>query len=376
MYDTIVIGLGAMGSATAFQLARRGQTVLGLEQFDLGHALGSSHGQSRIIRKAYFEHSDYVPLLESAYTLWHELDSLVDYEIINICGLVLAGRNEDAVVAGTRRAAAEHQLPLEEVCPEDAARRFPGVRPDPEMAVLYDPVGGYLRVENCVRAHLEQAQLHGAELRAREPVLSWSAGAGGVEVVTGQGVYRSRRLAVCAGPWTARVLAGLALPLRAHRVVTAWFPSENEAHRPAAGAPVFAMQTGSGFFYGFPILDERGVKIAEHRAGDPLDDPSIVRREVSENDVALIRAFAGRYVNGLDTDTWTANTCIYTMTPDSDFILDRHPAHDNVFIAAGFSGHGFKFSSAVGSIMADFCERGATEAPVEFLGLGRFKITH
>lgn len=373
MYDTIVIGLGAMGSATACHLAQRGQSVLGLEQFGLGHALGSSHGQTRIIRKAYFEHPDYVPLLESAYRHWHALAASVDYEIINICGLVLAGRNDDAVVAGTRRAAAAHDLPLEEVSPSDAPRRFPTVHLDPAMAVLFDPVGGYLRVENCVKAHLSLARESGAELHENEAVVSWAAASGGVEVRTDRDTYRARNLAVCAGPWSSAVLRALELPLQTHRVVTAWFQPDGGAHRLEDGAPVFAIQSPDGFFYGFPQLDERGVKIAEHYPRTPLPDPSAIDRNVSPADVARLQGFAQGYLSGIDTGAWTANTCIYTMTPDSDFILDRHPQHDNVYIAAGFSGHGFKFASVIGAVMADFCERGATAEPVGFLGLGRFR---
>lgn len=372
MYDAIVIGLGGMGSATAYHLARRGHSVLGLEQYPLGHAQGSSHGQSRIIRQAYFEHPDYVPLLKKAYALWEELGHGAPDEIINLCGLMMAGRPDDTVIAGTRKAAATHDLPLEEVDVSTAAERYPGLRAAEDMAVLHDPLGGYLRVERCVRAHLDQARAAGAKLRDRETVLSWESTGAGVNVTTNLGKYEARNLVVCAGPWAGDLLRELALPLAAHRVVSAWFQSGNAAHHVNNGAPVFAMQTPAGFFYGFPLLDDRGVKIAEHRAGARLADPAAVDRDVAPEEVRPMQEFAGAHVRGLHTEAWTANTCIYTMTPDSDFIVDRHPRHDNVFLAAGFSGHGFKFSAAIGSILADFCERGHTEEPAAFLGLARF----
>ncbi|MBX3176803.1 MAG: N-methyl-L-tryptophan oxidase [Candidatus Hydrogenedentes bacterium] len=373
MYDAIVLGLGGMGSAAAYHLARRGQSVLGLEQYPLVHAQGSSHGQSRIIRQAYFEHPDYVPLLKLAYAHWEALAGGSSEEIWNLCGIVLAGRDEDAVIAGTRRAAAEHGLPLEELDADAAAARYPGLQPDPDMAVLFDPLGGYLRVEHCVRAHLDGARAAGAVLRDREAVLSWEASDNEVRVFTNLGQYTARNLVIAAGPWAGEMLSDLGLPLSAHRVVTAWFPEASPAHQRDAGAPVFAMQTEHGFFYGFPQLDERGVKVAEHRAGDLLSDPARVDRAITEDDVRAIRRFSEGYLHGVDAGNWTGNACIYTMTPDSDFIVDRHPNHANVFIAAGFSGHGFKFAAAIGSILADFCARGATEAPVGFLSLDRFR---
>ena len=371
MYDTIVIGLGGMGAAAAYHLARRGMRVLGLEQYALGHAQGSSHGQSRIIRKAYFEHPDYVPLLDRAYTHWDELARGASVELMNLCGIVMAGDSADAVIAGTRRAAAEHGLPLVELDPAALHTRFPGLRPAPEMATLFDPLGGYLRVERCVKAHLDGARAAGAELRDREPVFAWEPTADGVRVTTSLGVYAARNLVLCAGPWAGELLRDLSLPFSAHRVVTGWFPSGLPEHRVENGAPVFAMQTPAGFFYGFPQLDDRGVKIAEHRAGARLDDPAVIDRTITGEDIRPLQEFARQYLNGVQTDSWTGSTCIYTMTPDSDFIVDRHPAHDNVFIAAGFSGHGFKFASAIGAILADYCERGKTEAPVGFLGLAR-----
>jgi len=372
VYDAIVIGLGAMGSSAACHLAQRGLSVLGLEQFDLGHALGSSHGQSRIIRQAYFEHPDYVPLLQRSYTLWNALAETTDDELINLCGLVLAGRDTDAIIAGTRNAATTHGLPLDEVSLADAAARYPTLRIAPEMTVLFDPLGGYLRVENCVMAHLNQARHCGAELREKSPVERWLASADGVQVTAGGEIFRARSLVVCAGAWTDTLLTDLGLPLSVHRMVTAWFPQAEQTHRREAGAPVFAMETAEGFYYGFPALDERGVKIAAHRPGAPLAGPESIDRTVKAEDVQPIQHFAEHYIAGLETEPWTANTCLYTMTPDADFVLDRHPEHANVFIAAGFSGHGFKFSSVVGAVLADYCATGGTEAPVEFLSLSRF----
>jgi len=371
-YDAIVIGLGGMGSAVAWQLAQRGQRVLGLEQYALGHTRGSSHGQTRIIRQAYFEHPDYVPLLRHAYAGWQHLAAEADTELINLCGLVLAGKDDDAVIAGTRRAAEEHGLPLETVALAESGARFPGLRFEDDATLLHDPLGGYLRVEACVAAHLAGALKRGATLLADTPVLGWRPDGAGVEVTTAQARYRADRLIVCGGAWSGRLLQSLGLPLAVHRMVTAWFPTANPAHRLDQGAPVFACQTAGGFFYGFPELDERGVKIACHEPGAMVADPATVDRVVTEEDLEPLRAFARAWLPGLDLSPNEATVCLYTMTPDGHFIVDRHPEHPQVVFAAGFSGHGFKFCPAMGTILADLATAGRSELPASFLGLGRF----
>jgi sarcosine oxidase len=373
MYDTIVIGLGGMGSATAWHLARRGQRVLGLEQYLFDHDRGSSHGESRIIRHAYFEHPDYVPLLKRSYAYWNQLDGETGREIITLCGMFMAGRADDTVISGTRRAAAEHGLPLEQVAPSDALERFPNLRAEPGMDILFDPLGGYLCVENCVAAHLDGARVAGATLRQNEEVLSWKAEGGGVRVTTVKGEYTATSLVISAGPWAAALLRDLNLPLAPHRVAMAWFQPETAIHDVDQGAPVFGMQTEGGFFYGFPCIGREGVKVALHLPGTFLEDPAKVDRQVSEEDVGALRAFAESHLVDLCLDPWTGKTCIYTMTPDEHFIVDRHPHHENVFIAAGFSGHGFKFAPVIGSIMADYCINGTTSEPADFLGLARFR---
>lgn len=375
MYDTIVLGLGGMGAATAWHLARRGQRVLGLEQFPFGHDRGSSHGESRIIRQAYFEHPDYVPLLKRAYDYWNELDGENGFETISLCGMFMAGKSDAAVISGTRHAAATHGLPLEEVSASDARSRFPNLRADPEMDILFDPLGGYLCVENCVDGHLLGARTAGADLRHLEEVLSWRRDGDGVCVTTVKGEHRASALVICAGPWTSGLLTELHLPLAAHRVAMAWFQPETDIHDVDHGAPVFGMETDEGFFYGFPCIGRDGVKVALHQPGSLLNDPDEVDRTVSEDDVKGIQDFASRHLVDLQLDPWTGKTCIYTMTPDEHFIVDRHPHHENVFIAAGFSGHGFKFTPVIGAIMADYCISGKTEEPADFLGLGRFGIS-
>jgi sarcosine oxidase len=372
-FDTIVIGAGGMGSATLFSLAQRGQRVLGLEQYALGHSLGSSHGQTRIIRQAYFEHPDYVPLLQHAYVGWEALAETTEDEILNLCGLLLAGREDDLVIRGTRESATQHGLPLEKISALDAEVHYPGFRLAGSDTGLHDPLGGYLRVEACVTAFLDAASTAGATLRANEPVLEWQVNGQGVEVRTATNTYRAGQLVLCAGAWSGELLRTLGLPLTVRRVVTAWFPPENDAYRVEGGCPVFAFQTPHGFFYGFPQLDGRGVKLACHEPGGHVDDPAVVDRAVSAQDLTALQAFARAYLPGINLTPNESSVCLYTMTPDSHFIVDRHPEYEQVCFAAGFSGHGFKFCPAIGDILADFATNGSTELPCEFLGHRRLQ---
>ncbi len=372
-YDTIVIGLGGMGSATVCELARRGHRVLGLEQYAFDHTLGSSHGQSRIIRQAYFEHPDYVPLLQAAYEGWDALSAGSATELFNRCGLLLAGPDTGEVIAGTREAASLHQLPLEELNYDTAQRRYPAFNFREGDTILNEAQGGYLRVEACVAAHLAQARHHGATLHEMEPVSDWNRDGAGVRVTTDRAVYRAARLILCAGSWTGPLLASLALPLEVRRVVTAWFPTENPAFTLEKGCPVFAFQTPDGFYYGFPELDTRGVKLACHAPGLPVADPATVDRHVTAVDVAPLQAFARQYLQGIASAPSDSTVCLYTMSPDGHFIIDRHPEQEQVTFAAGFSGHGFKFCPAIGQILADLSITGKSELPRDFLGLKRFQ---
>jgi sarcosine oxidase len=396
-YDVIVLGLGAMGSAAAAQLARRGQRVLGLEQYALGHDRGASHGESRLIRRAYFESPCYVPLLERAYQLWDELAAQSGEPLLHRVGLALCAAQaapdatpdatsiatSDAASAGpfarALSTAKQVGVTVEELSAAETRARWPALRLPEGFACLYEPGAGFLEVERCVRAHLEQARAHGAELRGEEPVLRWSAAddGRGVEVVTSRGTYSAGSLVIAAGPWSALALAELALPLRVHRVVQLWFAA-GEAMAMERGMPCFAFDVGKRFFYGFPrwggeLSGGALAKICEHAPGLEIDPRRLaeVDRQLHPEDSAAVAAMIGAYLPDVDPRPVRGKTCLYTMTPDEDFFLDRHPHHANVQLAAGFSGHGFKFSSVVGEILADLTLEGQTRHPIDFLRLGR-----
>lgn len=374
-YDTIVIGVGGMGSAALYHLARRGQRVLGLERFALGHDRGSSHGETRIIRKAYFEHPDYVPLLDRAYALWDELAAEVGTELFARVGLLMLGGADGEVVRGVRLAAAKYVLRIEELAHEEVRRRFPAFVPGPGQVALFEPDAGYLRVEACVRAHAARAAALGATILADTRVEGIEVKGGGVEVRTDRGRFSAGAVVLCGGAYTDELLGPLWAgryggrpPLRVLRKVALWHRAVDPALGP--GCPVFAMDDSEGFFYGFPANEEGEVKVAEHSGGQPVADPAAVDRALHQEDEARVRAFLSTYVRGVGERTRHA-VCLYTMTPDEHFLIDR--LDERVVYAAGFSGHGFKFASVVGEALADLAEQRRTDLPIGFLGAGRLQ---
>jgi len=370
-YDTVVIGLGGMGSAALYHLARRGQQVLGVEQFGIAHDRGSSHGATRLIRRAYFEHSDYVPLVDRAYQLWESLEAATSRTLLHRCGLMLAGRPDGAVIPGVQRAARQHRLAIETVARGDWPGRFPGFALDDDMQVLFEPDAGFLEVENCVAAHIEQAQALGAEILTGQRVTSWSTDARGVTVTTDRAAHTARSLVLCGGAWTSRLLSDLGLPLVVHRKTVFWFGPTDDLYRFDRGCPVFGLETGDGFFYGFPAIDGYGVKVGEHTGTQVAADPDRLDREIHAEDERPVRRFLRRYLPGVGSDVQKTSVCMYTMTPDEHFIIDRHPTYPHVAYACGFSGHGFKFAPVVGSVLADLIIEGRTGELVEFLGASR-----
>ena len=371
-YDVIVLGLGGMGSAALFHLARRGLRVLGLERFDLVHEHGSSHGLTRIIRLAYWEHPTYVSLLRRAYQLWRELEALSDERLLHITGSVDAGPAGGMVFSGALKSSELHGLPHEVMDGADLHRRFPGYRLPVETRCLYQPDGGFLLPERCNVAHARLAQRHGAEVRCREPVLDWSAAGGRVRVRTSRGEYEAGRLVVCAGPWVSRLVPELARLAVPERQVLAWLqPARPEYFQPDA-FPVFNLEVEEGRYYGFPSFLVPGFKLGKYHHRGEVVDPDATNLEPRPADEALLRSFARRYFPDGEGPTMMLKTCLFTNSPDRHFILDRHPAHPEVAIAAGFSGHGYKFCSVIGEIMADLAQHDRARHDIEFFRLERF----
>jgi len=353
--SAVVVGLGAAGSAAAYHLARRGVRVVGLDRFAPPHAMGSSHGRTRIIREAYFEHPLYVPLVRRAYELWAALRAEAGEPLLAITGGLMAGPLDGALVAGALRSAREHGLPHELLPAREVRARFPAFAAEDDWVGLLEPRAGMLFPERCIAAHLEGARRAGAELRTEDPALRWRADDVGVLVETAAGAHRADALVLAAGAWTAELLPELALPLEIERQTQHFFAPAPEA-LPAldpARCPIAIWEHARDrFFYSFPA-HEGLVKCAVHHEGETARSPEAVRREVREDDVAPVRALLERIVPRAAGPVRESVVCLYTNTPDHHFVVDRHPSHPRVVVASACSGHGFKFASAVGELAAD-----------------------
>ena len=366
-YDAIVLGTGGVGSAASWQLAQRGAKVLGIDRFPGGHDRGSSHGETRVIRQAYFEHSDYVPLLLRAYELWSDLEAVSGINLLHQVGLLQVGPADGGVVPGVLRSAREHGLKVDELSAADAEKRFPGFRIPPEYAAVFERKAGYLRVEHCVLAHLAAAKECGAEFRFGVTAKSWQADDRGVHVKTEQGDFTAEKLVLTAGPWAPQLLTELGIPLNVLRKHLYWFANSDSSYRQETGCPTYLYEMPDGVFYGFPQIDALGVKAAEHTGGVRVPDPLTDDRSLDRTDLARVAQFLADYLPGVGGQMLRHSVCFYTMSPDGHFIVDRHPASERVVFAAGLSGHGFKFTSVLGQALADLAMEGKTELPIGFL---------
>jgi sarcosine oxidase len=371
-YDAIVIGLGAHGSAAAHEIAQRGRRVLGVEAFGRAHGLGSSGGMSRIIRLAYFEHPAYVPLLRAAWRGWRELEQRTGRDLLLQTGGLYGGRRGSAVLEGALRSAIEHGLAHELVDAREAAGRWPALSLDDDMDVLYEEQAGLLYPERCIETHLDLAEIAGAELHFGERARAWRAGER-IEVTTDAGIYTADALVLAAGAWLPELAPELGLPLTVERNVLFWFdPVADPEHLTPARLPVYIVELDAErAFYGFPLLPGQGAKVARHHGGRPVD-PNAVEREASDEDERPVREFVRRYLPAADGPRLDARVCMYTNTPDYDFILDTHPADARVVVASPCSGHGFKFSNVIGQIAADLALDGGTHFDIDFMSLRRF----
>jgi len=376
-YDVIVVGLGAMGSAAAYQLASRAARVLGLEAFDRAHELGSSGGLTRIIRLAYFEHPAYVPMLKAAWDLWPRIQAEADIgQLIQVTGGVYVGRRGSDVLDGSLKSAQTHGLAHELLDAAEARARFPAIEVDDDMQALHEPLAGILFPDRCITAHTVLAERHGAELHFDERVSGWSSGDGGVTVTTNAGTYEADKLVVAAGAWLPKLAPELSLPLTVERNALFWYePTARPAIFEPDQLPVWILELNEDYaFYGFPSLPGQGVKVARHHGGRPVD-PDSIDRQATDADEQPVREYMARYMplaNGRQLDS---RVCMYTNTPDFNFILDFHPDDSRVVIASPCSGHGFKFSSIIGSMVADLALEGRTSFDIDFLSINRFRAS-
>jgi sarcosine oxidase len=376
-YDVIVIGVGSMGSSACWHLAERGLKVLGLEQFSIVHEKGSHSGQSRIIRKAYFEHPDYVPLLERAYENWDKLESLTKSHIYHKTGIVYFGQPANDIIEGTKKSANLYNIPLEQLSADESRSRFPQFCIPADFDTLVEPDSGFITPEFTIKLYTEEAIKKGAVVKANVKVKSWEYKNNVIEVVTDEGTYSSEKIIITAGSWSSKIIPGLQTTLKVTRQTLAWINPDKKEDLDKLPC-WFISDPVLGVFYGFPLLSKEkfsgptGLKVAHHFPGKACD-PDKVPHSVPEQEEENIRYVLRKYLPGINSYDITFKQCLYTYSEDADFIIDHLPGYDKrVTIACGFSGHGFKFVSVVGEILADLTLKGKTDMPIGFLGLKRF----
>jgi sarcosine oxidase len=372
-YDVIVAGLGAMGSAACWQLARRGRRVLGFDRFDIPHGMGSSGGINRIIRLAYFEHPSYVPLLRRAYIRWRETEQASGDDLLFVTGGIDAGAETGPVVQGSVSSCREHGLAHEVLSAGDIARRFPGWQLPAGMVGVLQPDAGFIASERAISAQVRLAIHAGADLRAREALLSWDISATGtVRVVTDRGSYEAERLILATGAWIADhvpALAGLAIP---ERQVLGWLrPSRPDLFSPDR-FPVGIVEAEPGPVYVFPEWGVPGFKIGVYHHLKETGHADALSREARAEDEALLREAARRYFPAADGPALSLRACLFTNLPDGHFVIDTLPDTPQVVVASPCSGHGFKFASVIGEILADIATGTRPPFDLSLFGLGRF----
>jgi monomeric sarcosine oxidase len=372
-YDAIVLGIGGVGSAALYHLTKRGVRAIGIDRFSPPHDRGSSHGHTRVIRQAYFEHSDYVPLLKETYRLWRELESTTSRQLFFQIGLIEIGPENGIVVPGVLAAANAHGLQVESLSPAQIQQRWPGLKIDDNLAGVFEATAGYLRVEDCVQAHIDAATAAGAEIITGNEVRQWTATGPEVRVQLADGSeIRGGKLVIAAGAWAGQLLSNSNVSLSVVRKSLFWFATADARYEATSGMPVYLFELPNGVFYGFPRLDNRGIKFAEHSGGRVVDNPLNVDRTIDVEEQRRLVEALSRHLPGVSPRVTDHVVCLYTMSSDEHFIVDRHPEHANVVFAAGLSGHGFKFTPVLGRVLAELALAGGSDLPIEFLSLKRF----
>jgi sarcosine oxidase len=379
-YDVAIVGLGAMGSAALYHLARRGVRVVGLERVAPSHAGGSSHGESRIIRMTYFEHESYVHLLRRAYENWRQLERHIGKSLLTITGILEAGHPDSEAVRGSRESSAKHDLDQEELTAAQVSKKFPAFTLPRSWQALYQRDGGILRPELATMAHVEAARASGADIR-NVGIRRVGPLGDAVRLTADDGAtVDAGAVIVTAGAWIAELVPELRPHLCLTRQVMVWFEPRAPKLVTPPQLPVFVLDTGEDLVYGFPDFAGSGVKAASHRAGRTLARADDARQDAESADAQPVRETLERFVPAAAGAVRDMKTCIYTRirtrrpdgSEDTDFIVDRHPAHAQIVLASPCSGHGFKFASVIGEILADLATTGTTKYDLSRFRLARF----
>jgi sarcosine oxidase len=373
IFDVIVLGLGAHGSSAAYHLSKNDIKVCGIDKFVPPHVFGSSHGESRIIRQAYHESPMYVPLVKDAYTLWNTLENISGKKLLLKTGGLILGNENGMVIKGARLSAETHNVPYEYLNSKEIAKRFPALKPTEDTVAVVEQSAGILFPEKCIKTNLELANKNGARLLFGEAVQSIKQKNNHVEIVTGKNIFQTEKLIVSVGAWLNDLLPELKLPLNIKRQVLFWFRNENKQMQQfiePEQLPIFIWEYSSPhIFYGFPDLGS-GIKIAPHHEGQSIH-PDLLSKEVYEDEIKQMKNILDKYFNA-DTRFSSSDVCMYTNTPDEHFIVDYYPSNKNIIIASPCSGHGFKFSSAIGKMLCDMALEKQLSFDISPFSINRF----
>ncbi|OUQ89754.1 N-methyltryptophan oxidase [Brevibacillus brevis] len=373
-YDVIIVGAGSMGMAAGYYLAKQGVRTLMVDAFDPPHTMGSHHGDTRIIRHAYGEGKQYVPLALRAQQLWSELEQASGIPIFAKTGVLNAGPLNCTFLNEIRESAEQYSLPLEVLAADEVMQRWPGIHLPANYYGCLEPTSGVLYSENGIRAYRELALASGATLLTNTPVTQLEPAGNGFIVHTESASYHGDKVLLSAGAWSGSLLdsLGLSIPLKPTRKTVAWFGAD-ESQYSADGFPAFIFCLHDSMFYGFPSFDGTGVKIGRHDGGHAIDPDKLERTFGAYlSDEGDVRSFLEAYMPGAAGPLRQGKVCIYTMTPDEHFVIDRHPEYPQLVFAAGFSGHGFKFASAIGEATSQLLVEGATSLDLSMFSWKRF----
>jgi sarcosine oxidase len=371
-YDVIVVGLGVMGASACWQLARRGAKVLGLDAHGLPNTRGSSHGHTRIFRIAYFEHEDYVPLLRRSLAGWLELEEQAQTRLLTLTGGLYIGAPDSDLIRGSMTAARQHSLPFDLHHNLELRELYPQFALGPSMSAFMEANAGYLRAEDSISTLVRLAAEQGADVHSGEACLRWDSAGGGIKIEASNAIYSAAKLILCPGPFGNSILQTDVFQLEPTRQVVGWFAPRSPELATPERLPVWAAELADGsFYYGVPDVEGTGVKLASHRRG-PIVDPHQPQPEPTDEERVDLQRLADSWMPSTAGELTNAIACLYENSPDGHFILGAHPAHDNVFMFCGGSGHGFKFAPVVGEVLADLALEGKTKHAIEFLSPLRF----
>ncbi|MDE0817610.1 MAG: N-methyl-L-tryptophan oxidase [Pirellulaceae bacterium] len=351
-FDCLVLGTGGVGSAALYHLAKQGKRVAGIDRFGVAHDRGSSHGQTRIIRQSYFEHPCYVPLVQRAFELWEELQAEHGRDLYYQTGILQAGSSGGELIQGVLASSAQHDLAIEHMDVTAARKRWPQFAFDDDMEVIFEQRAGFLLVEHAISAHIEKAQWAGAELFLGHTIGEVKTGGSVLEVITDKETFTADSVVVTAGAWAADLLPELNGQLRILKKPLHWYAADADLYSNRGGCPAFFFESETGGYYGFPSIDERGLKVARHSGGIEITNPLELDRSLDVQERGCVAGFLRKHLPQVSDQATDHTVCMYTVSADSYFIIDHAQADERIVYAAGLSGHGFKFASALGELLA------------------------